>query len=89
MASAVGIIINIILLILLIVLVIAGLMFNKSLGECENQQSANCFTITCPCDNPGPPCYGNAFRAGSDANTFYCINAPNTLVNEKGQIVGQ
>lgn len=85
--SVVGIIINIVMLILILMLVIAGVTFNKTLDRCENQQSPYCYTIQCPCDDKSGPCFGNARIPGPRDGTWYCSNAPNSLVDDSGSSV--
>lgn len=85
MVSITGIIINVVLLILIILVAIAGISFNKSLSDCESNQSLHCYQIVCPCDdgNAGP-CFGYAVKDGPRPGEFYCSSAPFTLVNQQG-----
>ena len=80
-----GIIINVIMLLIIIGLVIAGVMYNSDLRDCETQQSPFCYTIQCPCDDQTTgPCFGYALSPGPQEGQYYCSNAPLTLVDSNG-----
>lgn len=88
--SIVGIIINIVVLIIIIIVLIVALSYRSELNLCEANPSPLCYTIACPCDDPTlGPCFGYAKRPGpaDKPDTWYCSNAPSTLVNASGGIV--
>lgn len=94
MISATGIIINIFMVIIILVLVGLGLRYSNELHICETKQSTFCYTIQCPCDNPGgtpsnnpPPCFGYAKMPAETPGQWYCSNAPLTLVDDNGNLV--
>jgi len=82
--SIAGIIVNIILLIIIVILIIVGLRIRADLQECQTVQSPYCPTVQCPCDAGAAPCGGYAIRPGPSPGTFYCSDAPNTLVDSTG-----
>lgn len=79
------------MVILILILIGFGYQYNHELTICETRQSPFCYTIFCPCDNPEgepkqPPCFGYAKMPAGD-NQWYCSNAPNTLVDNNGNII--
>lgn len=94
MISVGGIIINIIMVIIILVLLVFGFRFSNELHTCETKQSTFCYTIQCPCDNPGgeqssapPPCFGYAKMPAEKPGQWYCSNAPLSIVDDNGVIV--
>jgi len=80
-----GIIINVVMVVIIIIIVIVGFVFNNELTTCQNTASQLCYQIQCPCDNQqSGPCFGYASRPGSQSGSFYCSNAPGTLVDAGG-----
>lgn len=83
-----GIILNIIALILIIVAVIATIFQYEALRTCNNNQSDFCYTIVCPnAAKDEKPCGMYPKRPGPRPDTWYCNNAPLTLVDNNGSIL--
>lgn len=80
-----GILINAAMVLLIVVFAVIAIMLNSSLQTCEREQSPYCYTIQCPCDDASKsPCRGYALRPGPKPDTWYCSDAPLTLVDSSG-----
>ena len=83
-----GILLNLALLIFIIVILFIGLSYRSQLETCENKQSPYCYTVQCPCDlESAAPCFGYAKQPGETSGTWYCSDAPYTLVDNNGNVV--
>ena len=85
MVNVTAIVVIIVLLIVIVIMLIYALRFRGEVQTCQSTESPYCLSINCPCDNNKVgPCFGYAFRPGPSAGTFYCSNAPGSLVNAAG-----
>lgn len=75
------------LVILIIIILIGIAMVYGKYNQCRNNESSYCYQITCPGSNP--PCGNYARRQGPREGTWYCSSAPETLVDDNGNIVKQ
>jgi len=84
--NVLGVVVNVAMGAILIVVVITGVMFRTTLTDCETKESKFCMQFTCPCnDEASGPCGLSAQRPGDKPGTYYCINAPLTLVDSSGK----
>lgn len=87
MVSITGIIMNVLMLILITIVILYGVGVNRDLQNCLSNESDNCFTMICPCDEKElGPCNGLAYRDGDRPDTFYCSGS-STLVGSNGRPV--
>lgn len=82
------------LVILIIIILIGIAMVYGKYNQCRNNESSYCYQITCPNPdpnnkNPNPPCGNYARRPGPREGTWFCSSAPETLVDNNGNIVKQ
>lgn len=83
-----GIIINVIMIIAIIVVLVIGMIYNNDYYKCYTNQSQYCYTIICPCDDTsGNACKGYSKMPGPKSGTWYCSDAPLTLVDNDGGIL--
>lgn len=86
--SVTGIVINVLMALVIFFLVAIGLNFSTMLRICETKQSPFCYTIHCPCDDPGQgPCKGYAKQPAETPGQWYCSSAPLTAVDNAGNPV--
>lgn len=83
-----AIIIIIALLIIIAIMLVYIFRFRGEITTCQSTESPYCLVIGCPCNTASAgPCFGYAQRNGPTTGTFYCSNAPLTLVNSSGAAV--
>ena len=81
------ILLTVLLLCAIIFVIVSAYLTMQAKKTCESQESPYCLSIECPCDNNVAPCNGYASRNGEQPNTYYCSSAPDTLVDQDGNIV--
>lgn len=88
MVNITAIVVIVVLVIIIVIMIVYALRFRSERQACEGTESPYCLSINCPCDNNKTgPCFGYASRPGPSTGTFYCSNAPGSLVNASGQAV--
>lgn len=86
--SIAGIAINVFMILIILALLIAGIVYNNDLKQCESNQSPFCYNIQCPCDDQtSGPCFGFASMPGPQPGQFYCSNTYLTAVDSNGNPV--
>jgi len=75
------------MIVLIIILLTFSVHLTSQLAVCTNSQSPFCLTVSCPCNTNAAPCFGYSQRNGPREGTWYCSNAPDTLVDAQGKPV--